>query len=231
MKEYGINDWRNSVLSSDLTSTSKLVAMVLAAHYRPEKECYPSLLTIMELSSLKSKHTVIRAIRELAEEGFINIKKGKVKRLSALANCYEFIGVDNSASDGASDSASDGASDGAINAPEIREEENKGKREDKKNNQKEKIKFENVSDWESLFTYWEQNKQGGKYKNQDSRNRMLDKLKNLTFDDFEFAKDAIVFCIDNKYQGFTDGSRLYYRSSEAACGRKAPTAQSKKWWE
>ena len=86
--------------------------------------------------------------------------------------------------------------------------------------EKPKIKLEDVSDWDDLFAYWEQNKQGGKYKNQESRTRMLDRLKELTSDNFELAKEAIVFCIDNKYQGFTDGSRLYYRSSEAACGRK-----------
>jgi hypothetical protein len=80
----------------------------------------------------------------------------------------------------------------------------------------EKLTFDNVIDWESLFDYWEQNKKGGKYKNAESRNRQLAKLKELTNDNFDYAKQAIVFCIDNKYQGFTDGSKLYYRNVSAA---------------
>ena len=87
--------------------------------------------------------------------------------------------------------------------------------------QKTKISLENVVDWESLFTYWEQNKKGGKYKNAKSRERQLQKLKLLTNDNFEFAKDAIIFCIDNNYQGFTDGSQLFYRGSVAPSGSKA----------
>lgn len=80
----------------------------------------------------------------------------------------------------------------------------------------QKINFENVVDWESLFEYWEQNKKGGKYKNAESRNRMFDKLKDLTNGDFELAKQAITYAIDNNYQGFTDGSRLFYRNVSAA---------------
>lgn len=87
----------------------------------------------------------------------------------------------------------------------------------KKDNSKElskKVKIEEVCDWESLFDYWEQNKKGGKYKNQESRNRQLAKLKQLTEDKFERAKQAIIFCVDNNYQGFTDGQKLYYRGED-----------------
>jgi hypothetical protein len=73
-----------------------------------------------------------------------------------------------------------------------------------------KLKTEDINDFESLFTYWEQNKKGGKYK-PESRQRMLNKLKELTNNDFEYAKKAIFYAIDNNYQGFTDGSKLYYR--------------------
>lgn len=91
---------------------------------------------------------------------------------------------------------------------------------------KQKLKFEEVNNWESLFEYWEQNKKGGKYKNADSRNRQFEKLKELTNEDFEYAKQAIVFCIDNKYQGFTDGSKLYYRNiSSASASRKTAESQ------
>ena len=40
---------------------------------------------------------------------------------------------------------------------------------------------------------------------------MLKKLKDLTRDDFEFAKKAILHCIDNGYYGFTNGKELYYK--------------------
>lgn len=81
---------------------------------------------------------------------------------------------------------------------------------------KKKISFDNVVDWESLFDYWEQNKKGGKYKTAESKNRQLDLLKKLSNGDFEVAKNAITFAIDNNYQGFTDGSRLFYRNVSAA---------------
>lgn len=88
-------------------------------------------------------------------------------------------------------------------------------REDKKKNkQKEKISFSDVSDWESLFRYWEENKKGGAYKNEESRQRMLAKLKELTLNDFNLAKLSVCFAIDNKYQGFCNGSELYYKPSK-----------------
>ncbi len=80
-----------------------------------------------------------------------------------------------------------------------------------KTSKKPKLKFSEVYDWETLFDYWEQNKKGGKYKNSESRNRQLAKLKQLTGDDLEFAKRAITFAVDNNYQGFTNGSRLFYQ--------------------
>lgn len=82
--------------------------------------------------------------------------------------------------------------------------------ETKNINIKQKLKTEDITDFESLFTYWEQNKKGGKYK-PESRQRMLNKLKELTNNDFDYAKKAIFYAIDNNYQGFTDGSKLYYR--------------------
>lgn len=84
------------------------------------------------------------------------------------------------------------------------------KTETKTENKKQKLKTEDIIDFESLFIYWEQNKKGGKYK-PESRQRMFKKLKDLTNNDFEYAKKAIFYAIDNNYQGFTDGSRLYYK--------------------
>lgn len=91
--KFGINDWRNSVLEASLTPAAKLVAMVLAMFYRDGKECYPSVSTIMDFSGYRDKKTVLKAINELQENRFIKITKGKIKRLSATGNFYEFVGV------------------------------------------------------------------------------------------------------------------------------------------
>lgn len=93
-----------------------------------------------------------------------------------------------------------------------------------------KLTFEDVVDWESLFDYWEQNKKGGKYKTTESRGRQLAKLKELTNENFEYAKQAIVFCIDNKYQGFTDGSKLYYRNVSAAPASRKTADDDAEFW-
>jgi hypothetical protein len=76
---------------------------------------------------------------------------------------------------------------------------------------KEKLKENDIVDWNTLFTYWEQNKKGSKYKDDESRGRMLKKLKELTNNNLSFAKEAIFFAIDNSYQGFCNGSELYYK--------------------
>lgn len=86
---------------------------------------------------------------------------------------------------------------------------------------KGKIKLDEVDNFEKLFLYWEQNKAGKKYKTDESRQRMLAKLKELTFDNLDFAKEVILFCIDNRYQGFTNGSELYYTSAKASEYKKA----------
>lgn len=95
---------------------------------------------------------------------------------------------------------------------------------------KKKISFENVVDWESLFDYWEQNKKGGKYKTAESKNRQLGLLKKLSNDDFEVAKNAITFAIDNNYQGFTDGSRLYYKNVSAAPASRKTADDDAAYW-
>lgn len=130
MQQIGINDWRNALLDTELSSSAKLVGVALAKYYRQEKPCFPSLMTLMAECSIKSKHTVIKAIDELKKSGMIKVKKGELRYVSSLQNYYEFVGVDDSANDsainGATKGATNGATKGAINAPEIREEVNKG---------------------------------------------------------------------------------------------------------
>ena len=83
-----------------------------------------------------------------------------------------------------------------------------------------KISFSDVLDWESLFDYWESWKKGGRYKNAESRGRMLAKLKELTGNDFDLAKRAICHCVDSGYQGFATGAALFYKPSKDPPGRE-----------
>ena len=87
-------------------------------------------------------------------------------------------------------------------------------------NSKRKISFSDVLDWESLFDYWESWKKGGRYKNAESRSRMLAKLKELTGNDFDLAKRAICHCVDSGYQGFANGAELFYKPSKDPPGRE-----------
>ena len=97
---------------------------------------------------------------------------------------------------------------------------------------RKKITFEEVVDWETLFDYWEQHKKGGKYKNAESRNRMLAELKKQSGEDFELAKKAITYAVDNNYQGFTNGSQLFYRNvSTAPASRKTADDDAAYWAE
>ena len=123
--EFGINDWRNALLDTDLPMAAKLVGVAIAKYYRADKPCFPSLLTLMDECSIKSKHTVIKAIEDLKKAGVIKVRKKELRYVSSLQNYYEFVGVDDGANDSATNGASNGATKGAINAPEIREEENK----------------------------------------------------------------------------------------------------------
>ena len=112
----------------------------------------------------------------------------------------------------------EGGSEGVLTSPSNSKGNSNGKGNSNIINtaREKKLTFTDVVDWESLFAYWEQNKKGGKYKNAESRNRMLASLKEQSNNDFELAKKAIVYAVDNKYQGFTDGSKLYYKNNPAA---------------
>lgn len=96
------------------------------------------------------------------------------------------------------------------------ENDNDNVNENKKEIKKEKpikIKLEEIAknDFEKLFDYWEQNKNGGKYKTEESRNLMFNNLKKLTNDDFSYALEAIKFAVGNNYQGFCNGGELFYK--------------------
>lgn len=136
-KEFGINDWRNALFESSLSPKAKLVALALARYYRQGKECYPSYSVLREDTGYTNNHTIIDAINELKESGFIKVKKGGIKNLSIQANSYEFVGVQTSESTGEVAGELTGESTGEVagestgeltgekNAHQIREEVNK----------------------------------------------------------------------------------------------------------
>lgn len=83
----------------------------------------------------------------------------------------------------------------------------------KEKEQKEKVKdFSEINNFEDLFAYWEKNKKGGKYKS-SFRDRIFAKLKELTKNDFTYAKEVIEYCLANNYQGFYGANGLYYNKS------------------
>jgi len=143
--EYGINDWRNAIFESDLSPKARLVGLALAKYYRQGKECFPSYRTLWADTGYTNNHTIIEAINELKENGFIRIKKGQIKNLSIQSQAYEFVGVTGELTGeltgevtgeltgeltGEVTGELTGELTGENNSPEIREEENKGIRED-----------------------------------------------------------------------------------------------------
>lgn len=76
---------------------------------------------------------------------------------------------------------------------------------------KKKIIFDEIEDgdWEKLFAYWVQEKAGTKY-TPENRKYMLEKLKQLSDNDFLVALEAIKHAAANKYQGFFNSRGLFY---------------------
>lgn len=65
------NNFEQAILSSNLSSTQKLVALVLKSHMNNDNgECFPSQKTLAAMCSIKEK-TVQRATDALEEAGFI----------------------------------------------------------------------------------------------------------------------------------------------------------------
>ena len=84
------------------------------------------------------------------------------------------------------------------------------------NNKKSKPKkdFFEINNFDDLFEYWNDNKKGGKYKNKQSYNLAFNKLKNLTENDFEFAKMCIENSLTNNYSGFAKANALFLSKND-----------------
>ena len=86
-----INQWREFLMDSDLSSPAKLVGFCLAQYYRPNKPTYPSQTTLMQDSSY-SKNTVKDAIRELVAKCLITVEEKRIVGNSFKSFSYKFIG-------------------------------------------------------------------------------------------------------------------------------------------
>jgi hypothetical protein len=86
-----INQWREFLMESDLSSPAKLVGFCLAQYYRPNKPTYPSQTTLMQDSSY-SKNTVKDAIRELVAKCLITVEEKRIGGNSFKSFSYKFIG-------------------------------------------------------------------------------------------------------------------------------------------
>lgn len=86
-----INQWREFLMDSDLSSPAKLVGFCLAQYYRPNKPTYPSQTTLMQDSSY-SKNTVKDAIRELVTKCLVTVEEKRIVGNSFKSFSYKFIG-------------------------------------------------------------------------------------------------------------------------------------------
>ncbi len=69
--------WRDTVTSqSTFTPLAKLVAHILVSYMNNTKiSCFPSINTLMEKTSIKSKTTMIKVLKELAAAGYLRIQQ------------------------------------------------------------------------------------------------------------------------------------------------------------
>lgn len=68
----------NEIIRTDLKATPKIVLIAILSYYNKEKGySYPSQKTLMEDACIKDKNTLIKAINELEEKGYIRRSVGK----------------------------------------------------------------------------------------------------------------------------------------------------------
>ena len=68
--------WERAVMESDLSSTARLVALVINAHTTPSGEgAYPGRETIARKAGIKSPATVTKALKDLEEAGYVVVTR------------------------------------------------------------------------------------------------------------------------------------------------------------
>lgn len=114
------NEFKNRIIESALTPNARLVAFVLLQYRnRISGDCYPSQVTLSESCGL-TKNTIIRAIRELEDCGYISINQKRLKGHKFTCNFYVFEFQSSTiepSNDPSNDRSNDPSNDGAIIAP------------------------------------------------------------------------------------------------------------------
>ena len=114
------NEFKNRIIESALTPNARLVAFVLLQYRnRVSGDCYPSQVTLSESCGL-TKNTIIRAIRELEDCGYISINQKRLKGHKFTCNFYVFEFQSSTiepSNDLSNDRSNDPSNDGAIIAP------------------------------------------------------------------------------------------------------------------
>lgn len=90
-----IYHWKSNLLDYELSSNAKLMGFVLSEFYREGKDCYPGITTLLEVSGLGSRNTILKSIKELVKFKIIKISKKRKPGNSRESNVYKFVGVDN----------------------------------------------------------------------------------------------------------------------------------------
>lgn len=114
-----INQWRNFLMESDLSSTAKLIGFCMAQYYRPGYPTYPSQTTLMQDSGFNSRNTIRSGIKELEKAGLIEVVEKRIGRNRFKSHCYFFIG---SLGDHVGDHIADLSNDRARGEHELKKE-------------------------------------------------------------------------------------------------------------
>jgi Helix-turn-helix domain len=69
--------WRNAVRDSGMSSTTKLVGLVLSTYMSADGRCWPSKQTIADGCGLGSRRSVDRAVDNLERAGLLAISRSK----------------------------------------------------------------------------------------------------------------------------------------------------------
>lgn len=87
----------NHIFETNISPYAKLIYVALCKYANQDGICFPSLKTLSQVTGIKSKHTIIKAINELLQYGMIEVKKNKYhsniyqiksKYYSNIANKY-----------------------------------------------------------------------------------------------------------------------------------------------
>lgn len=83
-REWHYTIVENHILDAELSTYAKLLYVILCRYANKNKECYPSYELLMKDIGVKSKTTLSKAIKELIDNGVLEIISGKEEGKSNL---------------------------------------------------------------------------------------------------------------------------------------------------